>query len=304
MIPLQQAAAEYLQIRRALGHKLEREGWRLPEFIGFLESHGQTHITCEWAMRWALDSSDPSSLGWAGRLAMVRTFAKYLHARDPRTQIPPRPVTPPHQKLIPYVYRDKEVAALMKAAESLQGLGGPTYATLIGLLAATGMRVGEAVRLDRNDVHWNEGILVVRRSKFDKSREVPLHPTTLRALRQYARCRDRFVNNARCQAFFLSNAGTRLFYKNVHLKFLRLLRIARLPNEPQRPRLHDLRHTFAIKTVIDWYKAGDDVQARLYVLSTYLGHVNPTSTYWYLTATSELLQLASLRLESALGRLP
>jgi integrase len=184
----------------------------------------------------------------------------------------------------------------------LSGLKAHTYATLIGLLMATGMRVGEVLALDRTDIDWQTGILVVRHAKFGKSRELPLHPTTVQALLTYKGERDRCLPRQHSPGFLLSLAGTRLLYKNVHFTFLRLLRQAGLAGRrPRRPRIHDMRHTFAIKALLRWHRDGVDVSTHLPALSTYLGHVNPSDTYWYLTATPELLQLAAGRLEHALG---
>ena len=180
-----------------------------------------------------------------------------------------------------------------------------TYRTLIGLLASTGMRVGEAIHLDRTDLDQQEGVLTVRDAKFGKSREIPLHSTTLEAIEAYARHRHRRFSRPVSSAFLLSLAGSRLLYKNVHLTFLRLVQWAELSEgKPRRPRFHDLRHAFAVRTLTDAYRAGLDVERQLPLLSTYLGHVNPSSTYWYLSAVPELLGVAARRLENSLGELP
>jgi integrase len=298
MSPLQRRLDEYLRVRRALGFSLAREGRLLPQFVRFLERHGHSAISTSLALRWALAPPDASPPWAHARLAMVRGFARYLVARDPRTDVPPVELLPaPRTKrLVPYIYTDAEVCALMQGARTLRGLKGATYATLLGLLAATGMRVGEAIALQRDDVDDHAGVLVVRHGKFGKSRELPLHPTTTAALRAYARKRDRVLRHPRSPSFLLSRAGTRLHYKNVHAAFLRLVPRVRLAaHRPRRPRLHDLRHTFAVATLVRWYRAGLDVEVRLPALSTYLGHVAPSSTYWYLTATPELLHLAQRR---------
>jgi integrase/recombinase XerD len=175
-----------------------------------------------------------------------------------------------------------------------------TYDTFLCLLAVSGLRTGEAIALDDGDVDLRHGILVVRKSKFGKTREVALHPTTTQALARYARERDRLVRRRRTRAFFVSTAGTRLIYQNVHEIFFRLVAIAGLADRPpRRPHIHDLRHTFAVRTVLAWYRAGVDVEARLPTLSTYLGHINPSATYWYLTAVPELLEAATSRLQGA-----
>jgi integrase/recombinase XerD len=307
MSALAQAVAEYLELRRGLGYKLEREGRLLPDFVAFVEQEGGSYITAELARRWAMAPARATPKWWHHRLGMLRQLAKYMVALDPRTEVPSRVLLPPpsREKLPPYVYTDEDIKALMQAAGTLRGLRGATYATLLGLLAVTGMRVGEALRLDRSDVDWHERVLLIRHTKFGKSREVPLHPSTLHALRAYAAQRDRALLSPRSPSFFLSLAGTRLHYKNVHLSFLRLIGKAGLTDRrPHRPRIADLRHTFAIRALADGYRSGVDVRARLAVLSTYLGHVCPSHTYWYLTAARELLEPAADRLERAWGELP
>lgn len=302
MSALQQLLIEYLRVRRALGFALEHEGRLLPQFISFLESQGSNHITVSLSLRWAMASPGGSAKRTRARLRMVRGLAKYAAAFDPRTEVPSLDLAPISStgRPIPYIYTDSEICDLMRTARTWQNLKGETYATLIGLLAATGMRVGEAITLDRDDVDCLDGVIVVRQGKFGKSRELLLDPTTARALRAYEQARDRHLRYPRSPSFLLSLAGTRLHYKNVHLNFLRLLHQAGLSERRPRPRLHDLRHTFAVATLMRWYRENVDVDARLPALSTYLGHVAPSCTYWYLTATPELLLLASQRAERAL----
>lgn len=305
MSALHRALDEYLRVRRALGFALEREGRLLPQFVSFVEDHDSAYITVPLAIRWAIASPGGSPTQSHVRLRMVRGFAKYLAALDSRTEVPSRGLLPASRNTrpTPYIYTDDEIDALVRAARFLRNLKSATYATLIGLLAATGMRVGEAIALDRCDVDCREDVLVIRQGKFGKSRELLLHPTTTQALRGYASARDRALPHPRSPSFLLSLAGTRLHYKNVHSSFLRLVRHAGLADQRQRPRLHDLRHSFAVTTLVRWYREGVDVEARLPSLSTYLGHVAPSSTYWYLTATPQLLQLARQRTEHALETL-
>jgi integrase len=297
MSPRGRALADYLQLRRALGFKLAREGRLLPQFVAFLDACGSPCITVPLALCWAVAAPSGSPHQSPARLRMVRGLARYVAAFDPRTEVPARELLPPPRaaRLTPYIYTDQEICALIEATALLHGLKAATYATLIGLLAATGMRVGEAIALNRDEVDERHRRLVVRHGKFGKSRELALHPTTLEALKGYAAQRDLALPHPRCAGFLLSLAGTRLEYKNVHHAFLRLLQAAGLAGRRPRPRLHDLRHTFAVATVVRWYRAGVDVDPRLPVLSTYLGHVAPSSTYWYLTATPELLELARQR---------
>ncbi|MHB8874232.1 MAG: tyrosine-type recombinase/integrase [Myxococcaceae bacterium] len=203
--------------------------------------------------------------------------------------------------MTPHLYSHREVALLMREAGRLpHPHQSATYWTLIGLLAATGMRVGEVLHLDEDDVDWRRSLVTVRNGKFRKSREVPLHPTTLAALRAYAIRRARLRPEPRSPSFLVSRAGTRLLEQNVWRIFARLRQRAGLVHRPRHPpRIHDLRHTFAVNTLRDWYRAGIDVEQRLPWLSTYLGHVSPSTTYWYLTATPELLALACKRAERA-----
>ena len=299
---LADAAKEYLAVRRALGFKLYHETWWLPDFVSYLAAQGSAVITMELALRWAQQPADASPSWWAKKLAAVRQFAKHHSAFDPRTEIPARELIPCRtQRLTPHLYTAGEVAALMREAfRHSRRLKSATYATLLGLLAATGMRVSEALALDGDDVDWDRELLTIRSSKFGKSRHVPLHRSTLAALRDYARQRDRLRPHRRSPAFFLSSTGTRVIHQNFQHVFLRLLRLTGLDRgRGRRPRIHDLRHTFAMNTVRDWYRAGVDVERRLPQLSTYLGHVSPSTTYWYLTATPELLALAGKRAERA-----
>jgi integrase len=299
---LRRSAEEYLALRRALGFKLYHQTWFLPDFVAFLAAHGSSVITTELAVRWAQQPPGASPRWWAKRLSAVRCFAKHHRAFDPRTEVPPPDLIPYRaERRTPHLYTEGEIAALMREARRLSApLRSATYATLIGLLAATGMRVGEAIALNDEDIDWPRSLLTVRHAKFQKSRHVPVHESTLAALQTYAVRRDRLRPHRHCSSFFVSGVGTRVLHQNFHHEFLRLVqRVGLGSGREHRPRLHDLRHAFALKTVRDWYRAGVDVERRLPWLSTYLGHVNPTSTYWYLTAAPELLGLAGKRLEHA-----
>jgi integrase len=303
MITLEQHAADYLRIRRALGYRLERAEKLLTQYLAYLIEVGEDRVTVANALAWARMPAAGSGSWWAFRLSVVRGFATYLHALDDRHEIPPADVLARRiRRAVPYLYTEQEIAALMAATNGLRGrLRQTTYRTLIGLLAVTGMRVGEAIRLDRDDLDVGTGLLTVRQSKFGKSRELPLHLTTVTVLRDYLRTRDAHPNAHVSDAFFISPAGTRLIYCNVHATFRQLRADAELrPRSPGcRPRIHDLRHRFAVQTLLDWYRDGLDVQPRLPLLSTYLGHVHPRHTFWYLHAAPELLAIAGQRLEAA-----
>lgn len=305
---LDPALADYLRLRRALGYKLERTAKLLAQFIAHLDAIDTHTVTIETALAWARLPADGGPSWLAGRLTVVRGFAAYLHAIDPAHQLVPTDLLPDRgHRSTPYLYAEADIGALMRAAATLRTPHrAATYATLLGLLAVSGMRVGEAIRLERGDVDVTHELLTVRNSKFGKSRLVPLHPTTVAALRRYLRRPDRPRPTVPTAAVFVSGAGTRLLYCNVNWTFLRLVRRAGLKARSAacRPRLHDLRHAFAVRSILDAYRVDADVQARLPLLSTYLGHVDQGATYWYLSAAPELLDLAGQRLERHLGGRP
>ena len=300
---LHEALEEYLKIRRMFGFKLRIPGGLLRKFVSYAEREDASFITRELAVQWATQPKNCQPSQWANRLSMVRTFARYVSAMDPKTEIPPEGLLPHrfHRKN-PYVYTEEEIVRLIEAARQLpspRGLRAATYATLFGLLAVTGMRMSEPIALDRDDVDLARGILTVRRTKFGKSRIVPIHVSTLEELRHYAGLRDRMRPQAQVRSFFISERGTRLTDSSVRWTFVCLSRQIGLrgPDDSRGPRLNDLRHGFAIETLLRWYRAGVDVEQHLPELSTYLGHVHVHDTYWYISAVPELLQLATLRLE-------
>lgn len=306
MSTLRQALADYLKMRRALGFKLQREGRLLAGFVDYAEGMGAGSITLELAVVWATQPAGAQRSWHSARLSALRGFARYLSTQDSQTQVVPAGVLPGRsQRAVPYLYSDAEIAAVMAQARRIRTpLRAASYATLIGLLAATGMRIGEAIALDRDNVECDTGLLIVRDSKFGKSRELPLHPTTVHALSAYAQLRDRLCPTPVTPAWFVSTTGTRLIYQNVHFEFHRLAQQAglRARSTRCRPRPHDLRHTFAVTTLLGWYRDGGDVAARLPLLSTYLGHTDPGSTHWYLSAAPQLLALAARRLQNSLER--
>jgi integrase len=244
MNSLRQALNDYLVVRRALGFKLARDGEMLPDFISFLERSDSAHITSALAVKWATQPRDVHPAWWASRLIIVRGFAKYLQGIDPHHEVPPFELLP-HRRLrsAPYIYEPAEIDALLRATTTLRSpLMSATYKTLIGLLAVAGLRVREAITLAEADVDRVRGTLLIRKTKFGKSREVPLHPTTTEALGGYAELRDRLVARRRTKSFFVSTANTPLIYNNVHIIFLRLVYAAGLADRcPRRPRIHDLR---------------------------------------------------------------
>lgn len=311
MSELHAALEEYLSVRRALGVKLRLAGRLLKSFVDFAEREGASVITTDLALRWSTRPADVQPAQWANRLGIVRRFARYRNATDPRTEVPPPDLLPfRFQRPMPYLYSDEEVSRLLKAARQLPpatGLRPHTYATLFGLYAATGMRTNEPLHLDREDVDLVQGVLTVRGTKFGKSRYVPIHPSTQQALQNYAERRDALCPHSQAPSFFVAEHGTRLTESSVRWTFVKLSRQIGLrgPDDSHGPRLHDFRHRFAVNTLLQWYRGGHDVERHLPALATYLGHTHVTDTYWYLTAVPELLNLAALRLEQAKGgRLP
>lgn len=296
MSDLAQLIDDYLRLRRSLGFKLEKNGRFLTQFHQYLQQKSITAITVEVMVDWAiLPGGKPQ---WhAARLGALRSFARWAHLFDPTIEVPPAGLLPARgQRLVAFVYSPAEINAVMAAASEIHTpLVAATYRTLIGLLAATGLRVGEAIRANRRDL--TQGVLTVADTKFGKTRLVPLHPTTVTALDDYARLREEILGQVPTDALFVSLAGTRLIYKNVHLVFHRLVgKAGILPRSSRcRPRLHDLRHTFAVSTMLDAYRRDRNAAEVLPILSTYLGHASPGSTYWYLRADPHLLAAAAER---------
>jgi integrase/recombinase XerD len=300
---LREALDDYLAVRRTLGFKLKNASYLLPKFVNHLEQIGAATVTTELALAWAREPVD-NPIQWSERLKAVRGFARHLQSLDPGSEVPPAYVLPTRRsRSAPYLYSASDIAKLMQAARLLRPpLRAATYETLIGLLASTGLRIGEAIRLDRDDLDAQNGLLIVRSSKFDKSRGVALHPSTTAALQTYARLCDQAVTRSPSPSLFVSTRQTRLAYRTVNCTFVGLVQQAgiRPCSANGKVRLHDLRHTFVVRTLLMWYRAGVNVQAKLPVLSTYLGHIDPKSTYWYLSAAPELLALVGVRLQHAL----
>jgi len=300
MMPLRQAVREYLALRRSLGYRLREAGGDLAHFATFLEQKGAEVITVALALEWAVPSAAVPLPTATRRLTAVRGFARHWQASDPRTEVPPVGLLPGHaRRARPHLYTAAELQRLLAAAQALPPLRGATYGCLLGLLAVTGLRLGEALALTPADVDLRAGILTIRQAKFGKSRLVPVHPSTQRALRAYARQRTAWLAGRPASTFFVSNRGSRLTDTVVDWTFAALSRQSGLrgPTDTHGPRLHDFRHRFAVETLVRWYRAGHDAERRLPILATYLGHAHVTHTYWYLSACPELLGLARARLE-------
>lgn len=306
MSPLRASLHAYLSLRRGLGTQLRGVEGQLRHFVEVMESEGACTITTDLALRWATRPATASAAYQASRLGHVRRFARWLSATDPRTQVPPDGLLPErYRRISSYIYSDGEIVLIVEQAAQLRskhGVRALTYSTLFGLLAATGLRLSESLALDRDDVDLRSGVLAVRRTKFGKSRFVPLHDSTCRVLGRYARRRDALVPHRDPTAFFLSERGTRITQCSARYNFVVVSRAIGLrpakgkTRHGHGPRLHDMRHRLAAKTLIRWYEQGRNVERELPKLSAYLGHVHVADTYWYIEAVPQLLQLAADRL--------
>jgi len=300
MTGLEEQLADYLTMRRALGYKLTHHARLLDNFVGYLDDHGASWVSVELAVAWATQPVEADPVWWAQRLSAVRSFATHLRSLDARTEVPPKDLLAHRaRRVAPHVYSHDEIDALMTAARCIHSpFKAATFETLIGLLAATGMRVGEAINLDSAAVDLDRAVVIVTNTKFGKSRAVPLHASTAAALDTYAQQRRDRWPSPHADSFFVSTVGTRLIHTNINAVFRKLISDTGIGNHGERrPRPHDLRHSFAVRVLLGWYHNGEDVQARLPSLSTYLGHTKPTSTYWYLSAVPELMAIAAERLE-------
>lgn len=297
----QQAAIDYLAVRRALGFKLLGHDRLLVDFLDYLEDSDAATITCAAALAWATGRPNASPTQWAHRLSVVRGFARHLQCVDPTVEVPPPDLlSRPRYHPAAYLYSEADITRLLEAAGTLRpALRGATYQPLLGLLSVTGMRIGEAIGLDREHVDLRAGVLHIPLTKFRKHRRLPLHESTCAALRAYLQVRDQLCPHPKAPSFFVSIRGTRLLDATVHHVFRKLLIEIGLEPQPDGtgPKVHSLRHTFAVATVRDWHREGADPTGKLSLLSAYLGHADPAYTYWYLQACPELLGLAAERLE-------
>ena len=302
--------ADYLRLRRQLGFTLAWDEHLLDQFTKHLGAARIEQITVSDAITWCGllpegIKTRPATRA-STRLTAVRGFAVYMHALDPVHEVPPRGMfaRPVHRRT-PYIYTHAEIFALVEAAGTLaRGIRAKTYPVLFGLLAATGLRIGEVLALDRDEADLKAGVLSISRGKSRDPRLVPLHETTTAVLGRYAACREEHEQKpgGRDAPFFTDRDGDRLAYLNVRYAFVQASTAAGLRGQAQRPRIHDLRHTFAVNTLLCWYRDGADVAARMPTLSTYLGHTDPANTYWYLSAVPELLAHAAARLDSVSTR--
>ncbi|MBX3150368.1 tyrosine-type recombinase/integrase [Candidatus Obscuribacterales bacterium] len=305
---LGQAINDYLAMRRALGFKLRLCGNALLDFSSFMQERNAEYVTIKLALEWAQQRATSKPSTWAQRLGYVRDFAKFRIATDLRTEIPTWDLLPcVSQRARPYLYSEEEIRALLDATSTLPVnsaagvLRRKTYYCLIGLLSVSGMRISEAVNLKMSDVDLDTGVLTVTDGKFGKSRFVPVHCSTQKVLSNYKSTRDEYLGmrGFSSEYFFVTHFGGRIDTADVRRKFYSMSKSVGLRNEgPNRgPRIHDLRHRYAVTTLLQWYRDGEDVERKLPLLSTYLGHVKVKDTYWYLTACPELMGHAVRLLE-------
>ncbi len=297
---------EYLALRRSFGFKLEREEQLLAQFVIYTETAGEEHLKSELAIAWAKLPVSASPNQWAKRLGVVRRFAVYLATVDPATEVPPSGIFPTKRcRPAPYLFSERDVERVLQAARGLASpLRAATHEALFGLLAASGMRIGEAIGLARGDVDLDSGVITIRHAKFDRTRLVPLHESTTAALSFYRATRERLCPRPRADVFFCSNVGTALERSGVDKTFREITTELGLRTATIRPRVHDLRHGFAVRTLVNWQRQGVSIDRNLLTLSGYLGHVAPSDTYWYLSAVPELMGLAADRLEVRFGSQP
>lgn len=301
MNTLYHQANQYLSIRRELGFKLRGQDRLLTSFIDYLDAEEHRTVCSKTALEWATLPDNVQRIRWAQRLGAVRGLARFLHGIDPSVEVPPLDLLPVRrQRRVPYLYTQNDIAHLLQATSALKPmLRAVTYKCLFGLLAATGMRVGEAISLNCNHVDLDTGILRICDTKFRKNRYIPLHSSGIEALCRYAAIRNELCPEPKTNAFFVSTRATRLLYPCVNGVFRQCMKEIDLENnvENKAVRLHGLRHSFAVATLRDWYRSGANAQIQLPILSAYLGHGCTASTYWYLQSCPELLQSAAERLE-------
>ena len=300
---LQAAVVDYLTVRRAFGFKLHGHDKLLADFVDHLHPVSDGRITTAAAVSWATSIDGVHPGRWKQRLGVVIGFARHMHGFDPSVEVPTVDLLPyRYTRPTPYLFSSDAISGLLDATVVLRPeLRAVTHRALFGLLAVTGMRVGEAINVDRDDVNLVDGVVSIRATKFNKSRQIPLHPTTVTALEAFTHERDRLCRHPQGPNFFVSTLGTHLFDVGVHGVFRRLICDSGIvaDHNSGTPQIHSLRHSFAVTTMRAWYRNGDDVMAKMPLLSAYLGHSDPISTYWYLQACPELLGLAAERLEQS-----
>jgi integrase len=294
----------YLSVRRSLGYDLRSDERILRRFVRFVDQESASRVDTLLFLRWDASLPDVGTSTRSARFGKVRLFVQWLSSIDPAHEVPPRGLLPHRsERRRPHIYSEAEIVSIIAAAKalpSIYGLRGLTCSTLFGLIAATGLRISEALALDDDDLDAGDGVLRVRRGKLGRERLLPLDPTVVAQLVTYAAERDRLLGRA-ASAFFVTEKGLRLTDCGARYNFARACQQIGLRADQQYcrhgrgPRIHDLRHTFAVRTMIGWYRAGKDPAREMIRLTTYLGHTDPSNTFWYLEAVPELLDLAMAR---------
>ena len=295
---------DYLAMRRKLGFKLQKHEETLRGFLKFFEDRKDSYLTTKLALKWARKPKNTDPAWWTGRLSMLRGLAAYWKTIDPRTEVPSLHILlPQYKRPTPYIYSTVETAQIFTLAKKLPTKDSYTYWTLYGLLLATGMRVGEALALDNKDVDLKQGVITIRDTKLNKSRILPLHETTWEVLRQYVKKRNKQFGKSRETAFFIVENGRRPSHHMAWSRFKKILIEMEIwnPSHNRDPRLHSLRHTFAVRALTEFYRNGQDIDGKIHALSTYLGHKNIQCTYWYLSAVPELMGQVLSRLDKKIG---
>jgi integrase/recombinase XerD len=311
MSALSEELDRYLAIRHSLGYQLRKTEWALRRFIAFADQQHADYVTTDLFLEWHATFGHAKRPTWSARLGIIRMFAQWLHGLDPKHEVPPRSLISGHRRRIrPYIYSEEEIKRIIETASELQsfnGLRGLTYSIMFGLIAVTGLRIHEAISLNDHDVDLDTGVLRIRQGKGGKERFVPVSNSTLLQLVSYTRERNRLLASIP-EPFFVSDQGIRPSDCSTRYNFAQVCqRIGiRRPEKYLRhgrgPRIHDLRHTFAARTIVNWYRMGLDASREMIKLTTYLGHKKPEHTFWYIEAVPELLELASERAAAALSR--
>jgi integrase len=311
MSTLVQELDRYLSIRRSLGYDLGTSARVLRKFVAFAHGRKAQHITTDLFLAWKAEFGEANQQTWSARLGMVRQFALWLSGINPRNEVPPKALIPGrYRRARPYIYSEREIVRIVEEAARLpspNGIRALTFTILFGLIAVTGLRVSEAIALDNGDVDPDNGVLTVRRGKFGRARIVPLAQSATDRLTTYARERNRLLGHTP-KSFFVSDTGKRPDDCSARYNFATVCqRIGLRPTQKfnkhgRGPRIHDLRHTFAARTMVNWYRTGKDPEREMIKLTTYLGHAVPEHTYWYIEAVPELLELAAKRAARAISQ--
>ncbi len=307
MIKLKTAVDKYIQLRQSLGYKLRCEKYILYDFVRYMKKEKTDVITIDHAITWAKSRKNAKKARWSCRLSAVRCFSKYYKIIKSESQIiPDKILSFKYERKAPYIYTDKDVINILNACNSLypkNPIGKYTYKTLLGLISVTGMRISEAIALQEDDINFKDKYITVNKSKFNKSRIIPVSDSVIKELKKYQKKRDNYLPEIKKSSFFISVKGGRPYYSTVQKDFRKIIDSAGLNPKVggRRQRIHDFRHTLAVRVLLMWYRNGDNVSQKMPILSTYLGHVEPRDTYWYLSAVPELMKLTSQKLEIYLG---